>query len=185
MKFNLDTPAELFTTLLSASLETPDDVRSAIRSEIRGNDGSHLAGLALYFGDRHILRDLAFLLTAEMAAVAGNQANVATLVARVVRNATDIPLWLRHYARAAKPGKRPPRAIRQHLAVLFNRLDEFQFSRSSRETQLALRDALRLLRPKAVDATKKRLFGSILRDQLPVRTTWEQEWHVLCEEKYD
>jgi hypothetical protein len=75
--------------------------------------------------------------------------------------------------------------VRKRLALLFNRLDEYQYSRSSRVLQLALRDALRWLRPKAVDRARKMLFAGILRDHIPVRTTWEQEWHALYQQHYD
>jgi 60 kDa SS-A/Ro ribonucleoprotein len=92
---------------------------------------------------------------------------------------------LDYYARATKRGRKPGRAIRKQLEGLFNKLDEYQVSRSSRASQLALSDALHWLRPKAADRAKKLLFGSILRDHIRVRTTWQQEWHALHQQNYD
>jgi len=181
---------DLFTTLLSGSLTgspigyEPDDL-SALRKEIRFTDMELVVKLAIHFGEGSNFRDLAFLLTAELAVFAGNDEKTAQLVARIVRQPTDLPLWLAHYARATKPGQRPARATRKSLGLLLNRLDEFQYSRCHRVTQLAMRDALRLVRPKAADATRKTLFSGILRDQIPVRSTWEQEWNALYQQHYE
>jgi 60 kDa SS-A/Ro ribonucleoprotein len=187
---NANTPGDLFTTLLSGSLTgfpaayESDDL-SALRSQIRLSDLDMVARLAIHLGEERNFRDLAFLLTAELAAINGNDEKIAGLVERIVRQPTDIPMWLEYYSRATKPTQRPGRAIRRSLSSLLNRLDEFQYSRCNRNTQLALRDALRLLRPKATDRTRKTLFAGILRDQIPVRSTWEQEWHALYQQHYE
>ena len=191
-----ETQGELFTTLLSdmsalsgplaASLtaQQAQDLE-AIRKEIRLHDVDFMARLAIYFREERDFRELAFLLTAELAAFSGKDEKTAGLVGRVIRQAADIPLWLEYYARATKPGQKPGRAIRNQLGLLFNKLDEYQYSRSSRSSQEALREALRLLRPKAADRARKSLFSRILRDQFPVRSTWEQEWHALYQQHYD
>ena len=181
---------DLFTTLLSGSLTSSpagyeSDDLSNLRREIRGSDADLVAKLAIHLGEEKNFRDLAFLLTAELAAFKGNDEKTAQLVARIVRQPTDIPLWLAYYFRATRPGQRPARVVRKDLGQLLNRLDEFQYSRCHRGTQLALRDALRLLRPKAADGTRKTLFSAILRDQIPVRSTWEQEWHALYQQHYE
>ena len=181
---------DLFTTLVSGSLTASPAEHQAkdlatLRSEVRSHDAAFLTRLAIYFGEERNFRELAFLLTAELAAVAGNEEATGVLVERIVRIPMDIPLWLDYYIRATKPGHKPGRAVRKHLALLFNRLDEYQYSRSSRVLQLALREALIWLRPKAADRTKKTLFAGIVRDHIPVRTTWEQEWHALYKQHYD
>jgi 60 kDa SS-A/Ro ribonucleoprotein len=181
---------DLFTTLLSGSLTSSpvgheSDDLSALRREIRLSDVDLVVKLAIHFGEERNFRDLAFLLTAELAACKGNDEKTAQLVVRIVRQPTDIPLWLEYYSRATKPAQRPGRAIRRSLSLLLNRLDEFQYSRCNRNTQFALRDALRLLRPKAADRIRKTLFTGILRDQIPVRSTWEQEWHALYQQHYE
>ena len=185
-----DAQWDLFTTLVSGSLTASPAEHQAedletLKREVRSHDAAFLTRLAIYFGEEKNFRELAFLLTAELAAVAGNEKATGILVQRIVRAPMDIPLWLDYYIRATKPGRKPSRAVRKHLALLFNRLDEYQYSRSSRESQLALRDALRWLRPKAADRAKKMLFSGILRDHIPVRTTWEQEWHALYQQHYD
>jgi 60 kDa SS-A/Ro ribonucleoprotein len=185
-----NTQEDLFTTLLSGSLTSSpaayeSDDLSTLRSQIRLSDVDLVARLAIHFGEERNFRDLAFLLTAELAAFNGTDEKIAQLVERIVRQPTDVPLWLEYYSRATKPAQRPGRAVRKNLGLLLNRLDEFQFSRCNRNTQLALRDALRLLRPKATDRTRKTLFSGILRDQLPPRSTWEQEWHALYQKNYE
>jgi 60 kDa SS-A/Ro ribonucleoprotein len=185
-----NTQGDLFTTLLSGSLTSSpagyeSDDLTTLRREIRQSDADIVAKLAIHFGEGSNFRDLAFLLTAELAAINGNDEKTAQLVERIVRQPTDIPLWLAYYFRATKPTQRPGRAVRKTLNLLLNRLDEFQYSRCNRNTQLALRNALHLLRPKAADRTRKTLFSGILRDQLPPRSTWEQEWHDLYHQQYE
>jgi hypothetical protein len=184
------TPDDLFTNLLSGSLASSpaayaSDELSNIRKHIRQSDPDLLARLAIHFGEESNFRDLAFLLTAELAAFSGSDQKTAQLVGRIVRQPMDVPLWLEYYSRATKPGRRPARAVRKSLGLLLNRLDEFQYSRCNRNSQLALRDALRLLRPRAIDRTRKTLFYGILRDQLPSRSSWEQEWHALYQKNYE
>jgi 60 kDa SS-A/Ro ribonucleoprotein len=41
------------------------------------------------------------------------------------------------------------------------------------------------LQPKAADRRQKALFTRLLRGQIPVRTSWEQEWHALHRQQYD
>ena len=185
-----DAQWDLFTTLVSGSLTASPAEHQAedletLRREVRSHDAAFIGRLAIYFGEEKNFREVALLLTAELAAIAGNNEATGALVARIVRVPMDIPLWLDYYARATKPGRKPGRAVRKHLAVLFNKLDEYQYSRSSRASQQALREALRWLRPKAAGPVQRRLFGSILRDHIPVRTTWEQEWHALHQRQYD
>ncbi len=181
---------DLFITLLSGSLtSSPANYDShdlsTLRSQISGSDMDLVAKLAIHFGEGSNFRDLAFLLTAELAAFNGNDEKTARLVERIVRQPKDIPRWLEYYFRATKPAQRPGRAVRKRLNSLLNRLDEFQYSRCDRNAQTALRNALRLLHPRAADRTRKTLFSGILRDQLPPRNTWEQEWHALYQQRYE
>ena len=185
-----DAQWDLLTTLVSGSLTASPAEHQAedletLRREVRLHDAAFMERLAIYFGEEKNFRELALLLTAELAAIAGNEESTGALVERIVRVPMDIPLWLDYYARATKPGRKPGRAVRKHLGILFNKLDEYQYSRSSRASQLALHDALRWLKPKAADRTRKQLFSSILRDHIRVRTTWEQEWHALYQQKYE
>ena len=85
-----------------------------------------------------------------------------------------------------KPGKfKPGREVLKGLTLVLNRLDEYSFTRYTREEQLKLKKSLLLLRPKARDKAQQNLFGKIAKDQLPARTTWQQEWAVLQQQKYD
>ncbi|HXB94156.1 MAG TPA: hypothetical protein VNU70_03320 [Puia sp.] len=187
-----DAQWELYTTLLSASLATTGSGQptfEAIRKEIRNSDPDLIAGLAVYFGEQGqpIFRELAFLLTAELAARKGkgDDEQTALLVTRIVRQATDIPKWLEYFAGAANYGRRPGRAIRKRLTLLLQHLDEYQYGRCDRTTQLGLREAFSLLRPRATDRSRKILYSRIIRDQIPVRTTWVEEWHALHRQHFD
>ncbi|GGB08704.1 hypothetical protein [Puia dinghuensis] len=185
-----DNRDNFYRGLLAASLANdPADPLSeegmAIRKTISSSDHDRIARLAIHLGEEKDFRATAFWLTAELAAVGGNEEKTGLLVGRIVRQPLDIPLWLQYYQRAAKAGEKPGRAVRKHFANLFHRLDEYSFARYSRETQIALREALQVVRPKASDKARKSLFMKILRDQIPFRSNWEQEWHALHHQHYD
>lgn len=185
-----ETQGQLFTALLSASLGTAQSgppALNAIRKEIRLSDPEFVAGLAIYFNEKEqpLFRNLAILLTAELAAWKTHQEKTALLVSRILRQPSDITKWLGYFTESARSGQRPARAIRKELTALLNRQDEYQYSRCSRETRSGIRNAIRLLSPKPADRTRKNLFARILRDQIPLRTTWEQEWHALYQQNYD
>ncbi|HXB06370.1 MAG TPA: hypothetical protein VNW04_04625 [Puia sp.] len=188
-----ETQGDLYKALLSVTYGAAwgTDELSQLRKEVRAGDPELLGRMAIHLaGDRN-WREPAFWLTAELAALYGNDERTGLLVARVVRQAMDIPLWLAFHDRAKTPGQRagrsqrPARAVRRQLSQLLHRLDEYQFSRFSRELQAELRGALQTLRPRAADQQRKELFRKIARNQIPVRTTWEQEWHVLHHQHYD
>lgn len=181
---------DFYRSLLAASLADDPAGQSssavlASRAAIGASDPDFIARLAICFAEEKDFRETAFWLTAELAVISGNEEKTGLLVERIVRQPGDIPLWLGYFARAAGSGVKPGRVVRKHLAQLFHRLDEYSFARYSRETQTALREALRFLRPNAADRAKKALFTKILRGQIPVRSTWEQEWHALHHQHYD
>ena len=70
-----DVQSELYTALLSASLYTTldqqDELLLSIREGIRNNDPEFVARMAVYLRGRNF-DQLAFLLTAELAALQGN-----------------------------------------------------------------------------------------------------------------
>lgn len=176
---------DLYRALLSATYPAswPVDEQAPLRKEVRAADPGQLGRMAIHLAEERGLREPAFWLTAELAALNGNDEK--TVVARVVRQAADIPLWLAFYYRATTPGQRPGRAVRLQLSLLLHRLDEYQYSRLSREAQDELRMALQTLKPRAADAQRKELFRRIVRNQIPVRSTWQQEWHALHQQHFD
>ena len=160
----------------------------ALRDEILAADPDWVRKLAIRLGKEANSHNAALWLTAELAAADGKDENIARLLEEILRQPGDIPLWLSFYTRAAKAGNgdlRPGRVIRRPLEQLFNRLEEFTFSRSTRESQIGLREALRWLRPRPADRARKLLFAKILQDRVPLRTSWEQEWHTLHQQLYE
>jgi 60 kDa SS-A/Ro ribonucleoprotein len=192
-----DTQGDLFKTLMAASLMMDEPGQSAahpghpaaglvlLRETIRHSDPEFLATLIFRLRENKNFHAFSFLLTAELAALYSDNVNVDVLVASIVQQAGEIPVWLRQYMRAAGPGQRPGRAVRRHLSVLLNQLDPYQIGRLSGEAGDGLRQALLWLQPKAADRRQKALFTRLLRGQIPVRTSWEQEWHTLHRQQYD
>jgi 60 kDa SS-A/Ro ribonucleoprotein len=192
-----DTQWDLFKTLMAASLMIDDPGQRGVirgqtaaglvllRETIRQCDPEFLARLIVRLRENKNFHAFSLLLTAELAALYGDEENTGVLVASIVQQAGEIPGWLEQYIRAARPGQRPGRAARRHLSVLFNRLDPYQIGRLSGEARDGLRQALLWLQPKAADRRQKALFTRLLRGQIPVRTSWEQEWHALHRQQYD
>jgi hypothetical protein len=198
-----DVRSELYTALLSASLYTRLDQQEepllSIREGIRNSDPEFVAGLAVWLREQKHFSKLAFLLTAELAALRGNDEATGQLVSRIVRHAADVPVWLDCFRRPGEvgrgdaksgwttkgPARKPGRAVRKSLSTVLNQLDEYQFSRYDRDTQTGIKEALLFLRPKAADRDQKVLFLKIQRDEVPARPTWEQEWHALHQQRYD
>ncbi|MBS1660091.1 MAG: TROVE domain-containing protein [Bacteroidetes bacterium] len=185
-----DAQWELYTALLNFSLNPSNDSLLSIRTTIRRSDPELIASLALYFREQNNFSRLAFLLSAELAILQGNDERIGALVARIVRQVSDLPAWLEYFQAAKtgqKPGRaaQPGRAIRKQLNTLFSQLDEYQFSRYSKHLQTGLKQAILSLQPRAVNREQKALFVKILKEQFPVRSTWEQEWHALHQHHYD
>jgi len=205
-----DTQWDLFKTLMAASLMIDDAGQAAhpgqsaagltlLRETIRHSDPEFLARLILRLRENKNFHAFSFLLTAELAAVYSDNVHVDVLVAGTVQQAGEIPGWLEQYIRAggagqkagrpgqkpARPGQKPGRAVRIHLSVLLNRLDDYQIGRLSGEARNGLRQALLWLKPKAADRRQKALFTRLLRGEIPVRTNWEQEWHALHRQQFD
>ena len=184
---------DLYRAILAVSF-SDDPARSlletelAVRAAILAADPATIARMAVRLDTESNSHSAALWLTAELAAAYGKDENIALLMEDILRQPADIHLWLSFFTRAASPetrDARPGRVIRRSLDALFNRLDEFTFSRSSRETQLAIQQALRSLRPKPADRVRKSLFARIIQDRVPARSNWEQEWHALHHQQYE
>jgi 60 kDa SS-A/Ro ribonucleoprotein len=180
-----DVQRDLYSALLSAFLQgslqvAAGDHKAVFREYLRDSDPEFVARLAVHLREERDLKSLAFWLSAELAALYENDERTGTLITRLVRQPGEIPEWLDFYHLA-----RPGRPVRKALDNLFNRLDEFQFGRYNSDLQSRMKKALSRLRPKPVDKTRKILFGKILHDQFPARSTWEQEWQVLHQQHYE
>ncbi|HEY6900801.1 MAG TPA: hypothetical protein VI233_09170 [Puia sp.] len=179
----------LYTALLNFSLNPSNDSLVSIRETIRSSEPELIASLAIHFREQNNFTRLAFLLSAELASLHGNDEKTGALIARVVRQVNDLPAWLEYFqaVRSAQraAGQKPGRAVRKHLNMLLNQLDEYQYSRYSKHLQTGLKQALQFLQPRAINRGQKALFAKILKEQFPGRTTWEQEWHALHQQHYE
>ncbi|HVV03754.1 MAG TPA: hypothetical protein VHC96_05990, partial [Puia sp.] len=185
---------ELYEALLIAHLydpfyHQPAEQLAVIRKLIRDNDPLFVARLAIYFREQLQLRVLSFVLTAELAEVCKDRALIGMLVGRVIRQASEIPVWLDYYAQAG--GRRTGKslgvhpAVRKNLAIHFNRLDAYRFVRLTKAQQVRLRYALSILRPRAAGKAQQVLFRRILQDKLPARNAWQSEYEALLQQHYD
>jgi 60 kDa SS-A/Ro ribonucleoprotein len=202
---------ELYKALLSLSLSEPVYEKAAgrlspIRELIRENDPEFVAKLAVWLGEQINFRKLAFILSVELIVLHGKEALhgkhgnkdwTSQLIGRVIQQPEDIPAWLGSWfdysARVNGKGTRialgrPDRQVRQvrkGLAVVLNRMNEYRFVRYDRDTQLKLKYALSLVRPKAKDKVQRVLFAKILADKFPVRSSWALELDALQHQYYD
>jgi 60 kDa SS-A/Ro ribonucleoprotein len=184
-----DADADLENVILAAALSVDDSLQAAtglilLRQTIRQSDPVSLARIAIRLKEELNLRDFAYLLTAEMAALNDDE-KTAQLAARVIAEPEAIPAWLYHFARTGYGKRQPGRYIRKHLSALLNRLDEYHFTRYSTTVREGLKNALIRLQPRPAGRAQRQLFARITRDQVPVRTSWEEEWHVLHRLQYD
>ena len=185
-----DATADLLKMLLSVSLSVDDPGQASqamilLRETVRQGDPEWLGRLAIDLREQRSFRDLAYLLTAELAALYGDDERTGLLVGRIVHQPGKIPGWLDYYTRTVRKRQRPGRAVRKSLSVLLNSMDEYQYSRYSVEIREGIRLALQWLQPKAANRSQRSLFARIQRGQIPVRTTWLQEWQTLHQQHYD
>jgi 60 kDa SS-A/Ro ribonucleoprotein len=185
-----DAQSDLVKMLMAVSLSADDPGQAShalilLRGAIRQGDPEFLGGLAIDLREQRSFRDLSFLLTAELAALYGDEERTALLVGRIVQQPGKIPAWLDYYTRTVRKRQRPGRAVRKSLSILLNSMDEYQYSRYSAEIREGIRLALQWLQPKAANRSQKALFARIERRQVPVRTTWLQEWQGLHQQHYD
>src|ERR1700722_13105319 len=116
-----DDQADLLKSLLAASLQgvftalatgraEAETADVFLRQTIRQSDPEVLAGIAIRLKEELNLRDFAFLLTAEMAAVYDDE-GTARVVARIIAEAGGLPVWLNHFVRAVSGRRRPGRHV--------------------------------------------------------------------------
>jgi 60 kDa SS-A/Ro ribonucleoprotein len=118
-------PALSSSVMQSSSLLQEQEL-SAVRSQLKHADPEFLARLATWFAADRNFRALAFMLTAELAVLPGNDERTARLIPGVIRHPVDIVIWVGYYRRASKNGRRPGRPVRKALGTILNQLDEFQ-----------------------------------------------------------
>lgn len=66
-----------------------------------------------------------------------------------------------------------PMAIKRGVGDAFNKYDEYSLAKYNTKGTVKLRDVLRIVHPKAVNAEKGQLFEKVMKDTLAVPYTWE------------
>ncbi|MDR3715417.1 MAG: hypothetical protein P4L51_21630 [Puia sp.] len=189
---------ELYKAVMLAALSGGIDggnsrdrkIWGSLRQEAEKTDPAFVATLAIYMQEKMHCRELSFFLSATLAVLPGNEEGVIVLAGRLLEQPAWIPEWLNAYADAYgdRHGKRvakPGRQLGRILSPVFNRIDEFQYTRYNREQQQGFREALLKVRPVAKDRDQRMLFDKIGKDQLPARSTWYEELDAVNRQHYD
>lgn len=196
----LSAELELYSAVCTSALsnkfyESSDERIERIRGLLKKVDPTFAAKLAVYAREQMYLRSIPLVLAVELAKVHNGDNLVGRLVGRVIQRADEITELLGYYAQAngrtgtKKLGKLPNQFY-NGLAFAFNKFDEYQFAKYNRDGEVKLRDALFLVHPKPMGATKKdktakeKLFEKIADETLETPYTWETELSELGQKKF-
>ncbi len=157
---------------------------SRIRSLITQVDPVFVAKLAIYARNSMNLRSIPLVLIAELAKVHQGDSLVSNAVTKTIKRADEITELLSCYALANqrngyKKLNKLSKQIQKGLGNSFNRFDEYQFAKYDRQTEITIKDALFLVRPKAISDAQQVLFDKIAEDKLSTPYTWEVELSKL------
>lgn len=96
---------------------------------------------------------------------------IAETIDAIIQRPDELGEFLKVYWRN---GKVPlDHQVKRGLARAFSRFDEYQFAKYDRDGEIKLRDVLRLVRPKPVNAEQSELFRKIVKRELATPDTWE------------
>jgi hypothetical protein len=119
------------------------------------------------------LRHAPLVLARELARDPARRPVLKTLLPHVIRRADELAEFMALYWRE---GKIPvANAIKEGLGIAFNNFDEYQLAKYNQDTNIRLKDVLRIVHPTPVDAEKSELFRKLKDDQLATPYTWETE----------
>ena len=182
---NLSPEMELYSAVVTAGLGnkfyTSEEERiSRIRALICQTNPEFVAKLAVYARTKMNLRSIPLVLITELAKIHQGDSLVSNTVTSVIQRADEITELLACYAFANertgyKKLNKLSKQIQKGLGNSFNRFDEYQFAKYDRQTEISLKDALFLVRPKAKSDSQQAIFDKIAEEQLETPYTWEVE----------
>ena len=133
-----------------------------------------IANLAAYAREKMYLRTVPMVLMVELAKIGKAYFEE---VARVIKRADELYEILGYYQQANNRDnlKKLSHAIKKGVGLAFNKFDEYQFAKYSRDVTPSLRDALFVSHPKPETPLAQKLFDKIATDSLSTPYTWEVE----------
>ena len=192
--YKLTPEVELYTAVVTSSLsntyyETADGRLNRIIGLIAKCEPKFVAQLAIYTRNNMNLRTVPLVLLVELAKVHRGDSLLSDSIFQVIRRADEITELLAYYQLANKRDgqkklNRISKQVQKGIARAFNKFDEYQFAKYNRKTEVALKDALFLVHPKATSEAQQRLYDKIVTDSLAVPYTWETELSALGQEKH-
>ena len=193
--YSLTPEVELYTAVVTTSMndkfyEKADERITRIRELVAKNDPEYVAKLAIYARNSMYMRSIPLVLVVELAKLNSGNTIVSKTVKGVVQRADEITELLAYYQLAngrkdTKKLNKLSKQLQKGLSDVFNKFDEYQFSKYNREGEIKLRDALFLVHPKAATEEKQGLFNKIAKDELGTAYTWETELSALGQVKYE
>lgn len=135
---------------------------------------SDVAALAVEARTKMQLRHVPLLLVRELARVNDNAKLAEDTLRAVVQRPDEITEFMAIYF---AEGRKPiPHGIRRALAHAFGSFSRYQIAKyKDDDKKIKLRDALRLVHPKAKDAEQNETFKQLRKGELAPADTWESE----------
>lgn len=138
-------------------------------------DPNFLAGLAVYAREDMCLRSIPLLLSVLL--LKTDYKKSKKVIERVIQRADEITEILAVYGKVN--GKEFPsikplaNQLKIGIAKSFNKFNEYHFAKYNRKGGIKLKDALKIVHPKAKDEQQQELFNKIANDSLKIPDTWE------------
>jgi len=167
---------KFYVTGAQANRELAQVLKNAI-----AEDPKFVLDLAVYARNRLNLRSVPLALLAEVANQAPGQVKGGSrkYVSKVVRRADEILEVIayqleRNKIEGGRKKQKLPNMLQKGLAGVFNKFDEYQFQKHSKQSQeVTFRDAMFMVHPKAPNEKVLDLHKRIISGDLAVAGTWE------------
>ena len=194
--WDLTDEMELYTAVVTTFMtdrfyESSEAMVERIAALVPRVDPVFVAKLAVYARTEMNLRSVPIFLLVELSAHHSGDSLVSRALDRCILRADEIAETLacwqwRNKRRGVRDLSRVPAQLLTGIRRAFNRFDEYQFAKYSRDGhRVSLRDALFLSHPKPKDAEQQRIFDAIASDTLAVPYTWETALTELGTRRFD
>lgn len=177
--YKLSPKMELYTMVATSVMHSQfyrdnDEWLARLRTLITEVPPQFTANLAAYAREKMYLRTIPMVIMVELAKTGRATPND---VNRVIKRADELYEILGYYQQANERTnlKKLSHAIKKGVGLAFNKFDEYQFAKYSRDVIPSLRDALFVSHPKPETPLAQKLFDKIATDTLSTPYTWEVE----------